>query len=157
MSLTAQVDYFIAGNAGHQNLSHDGIARQAATELFNQQFRKGQRAQLWNKLKKQARQLAALERVQIRATVGEMVVPLDRIVGSENRADDFDLEFYPLARHTAHRWIGVAIARLMDVPLPPVELIEVGGVYYVRDGHHRISVARALGETSIAAYVVRGV
>ena len=49
--------------------------------------------------------------------------------------------------------MSVLLARWMDVPLEPVQLIQIGDDYFVRDGHHRISVARALGETCIDAEV----
>jgi hypothetical protein len=50
--------------------------------------------------------------------------------------------------------LGIATARQRGKPLPPVELIQVGDVYFVRDGHHRISVARALGQRDIGAEVM---
>jgi hypothetical protein len=80
-------------------------------------------------------------------------VPIDQIRGSEARTQDFDRHFNPTSGNTLARWINVARARLMDVPLPPVELIEVGGTYFVRDGHHRVSVAQAFGEDYIEAEV----
>lgn len=82
-------------------------------------------------------------------------VPLSQIRGSGSsaRRSDFDGGFCPLhSRHQA-RWLGLAAARLRGVKLPPVELIEVAGVHFVVDGHHRISVARALGEAEIRARV----
>jgi hypothetical protein len=50
-------------------------------------------------------------------------------------------------------WLSVAVARQRGKSLPPVKLIQVGDVYYVQDGHHRISVARALGQRDIEAEV----
>jgi hypothetical protein len=80
-------------------------------------------------------------------------VPISQIRGSEGRTADFDRRFHPLAETSKQRWMSVAIARLKGVTLPPVELIQVGDEYYVRDGHHRISVAQALGETAVDADV----
>jgi hypothetical protein len=80
-------------------------------------------------------------------------VPVDAIHGSESRGDDFDRSFNPLSGRTMARWLSVARARMLGVPLPPVELIELNGAYFVRDGHHRISVARSLGERFIEADV----
>ena len=57
--------------------------------------------------------------------------------------------------HTRSRWLSIAVARLNGQAMPAVELIKVGAAYAVRDGHHRISVARALGESFIEAEVVR--
>jgi hypothetical protein len=81
-------------------------------------------------------------------------VPIDRIRGSENRCGDFDQDFRPLQGHTRERWLSVATARMSGVCLPPVELLAVGDEYYVRDGHHRISVAHTLGEQFIEATVM---
>lgn len=84
---------------------------------------------------------------------GARPVPLSSIVGSEGRSNDFDRSFHPLTSNSKDRWISVASARQRGVPLPPVQLIQVGNTYYVRDGHHRISVAHALGEQYIDAEV----
>ena len=66
---------------------------------------------------------------------------------------DFDWAFRPRVWDTAERWRRVAEAWLEGVALPPVELIRVGDVYFVRDGHHRISVAAACGAREIDALV----
>jgi hypothetical protein len=84
---------------------------------------------------------------------GVVNVSLSKIVGSEGRVRDFDNTFHPLNDHTRDRWIGIAVARRNGVTLPPVELIQVGCAYYVRDGHHRISVARAAGQAEIEARI----
>jgi hypothetical protein len=86
--------------------------------------------------------------------IGIRAVPLAQIRGSENRSADFDASFDPCQTHTEARWLGVATARLQGTPLPPVTLIQVGNAFYVRDGHHRISVAHALGEVAIDAEVI---
>lgn len=85
--------------------------------------------------------------------IGMQTVPLAAIRGSEGRARDFDLEFNPRQNGTRGRWIAIALAHLRGECLPPVSLIKVGDVYFVRDGHHRISVARALGQQYIEAEV----
>ena len=92
-------------------------------------------------------------RVTGRHPAGRREVPLNRICGSEGRSRDFDRFFSPLGGECRQRWISVLLARWMDVPLEPVQLIQIGDDYFVRDGHHRISVARALGETCIDAEV----
>jgi uncharacterized ParB-like nuclease family protein len=83
-------------------------------------------------------------------------VPLNRIKGSVNpgRGQDFDKLFRPRHHRTAERWISIARAAIAKRSLPPVRLVRTGGVYYVSDGHHRISVAQALGQTTIDALVV---
>jgi hypothetical protein len=84
---------------------------------------------------------------------GTRTVAIHLIRGSANRCCNFDANFRPLHSHGQARWLGLAAARQRGVKLPPVELIEAAGVYFVVDGHHRVSVARALGETAIQAKV----
>ena len=84
---------------------------------------------------------------------GSKLVRIADIQASENRSGDFDRSFNPLETHTKSRWLSIAVARLNSQAMPAVELIKVGEVYAVRDGHHRISVARALGEDYIDAHV----
>lgn len=85
---------------------------------------------------------------------GLQVVPLDRIVGSEGRYADFNRQFLPRHEHLRRRWTRVDEAHITQVNLPPIRLYEIGGVYFVRDGNHRVSVARAQGGVSIDAEVV---
>jgi hypothetical protein len=91
--------------------------------------------------------------VQARSSGGTRTVAIEQIGGSENRVGDFDCEFNPLQTHTRDRWLSVATARQRGRYLPPVALIQVGDRYFVRDGHHRISVARALGQEAIEASI----
>jgi hypothetical protein len=84
---------------------------------------------------------------------GVQTVRIEQIRGSENRSDDFDIHFNPVHARNKERWVNVAMAMLEDVGLPPVELIKIGDSYFVRDGHHRISVARSLGQEEIDAVV----
>jgi len=84
---------------------------------------------------------------------GIKCVSLNQICGSMNRTSDFDHHFHPLDDRLRDRWVGVAMALSQDVPLPPVSLVQVGACYFVEDGHHRISVARAMGQTAIEAEV----
>lgn len=85
---------------------------------------------------------------------GVQVVPLDQIIGSEGRSQDFDDQFWPITDHTRHRWVSIAVAMGTDQPLPPVQLIKVAQGYVVRDGHHRLSVARAFGHDVIEAEII---
>ncbi len=85
--------------------------------------------------------------------LGYQKVPIEAIKGSEGRCEDFDDSFRPRKKHNSHRWIGVASAFGKGVGLPPVELIKIGEVFVVRDGHHRISVAKAYGADSVEASV----
>jgi hypothetical protein len=85
---------------------------------------------------------------------GIQVVPIRSIIGSEGKVTDFDMHFHPIRESSRERWVGMALAYIGCLPLPPVELIQVGNAYFVRDGHHRISVSRAFGQTSVDAEVI---
>jgi len=84
---------------------------------------------------------------------GLKAVPLDLIVGSEGRYRDFNRHFLPKHDHLRQRWERVDLAHYTDVPLPPVRLYEIGGVYFVRDGNHRVSVAKLRGQDCLDAEV----
>lgn len=84
---------------------------------------------------------------------GLKAVPLDLIVGSEGRYRDFNRHFLPRHDHLKQRWVRVDMAHYAEVPLPPVRLYEIGGVYFVRDGNHRVSVARMRGQECLDAEV----
>ena len=85
---------------------------------------------------------------------GVRAVSVDRIVGSTDRCRDFDRAFRPRRGHAAHRWLSVARADSEGRDLPPVQLYQLGDAYFVRDGHHRVSVARARGKPWVDAEVV---
>jgi hypothetical protein len=84
---------------------------------------------------------------------GLVTVSTRRIIGSEGRSHDFDRFFHPLNERIRDRWIQVAVAILKGRHLPPVELVELDGFYYIRDGHHRVSVAQATGQKEMEAFV----
>ena len=85
--------------------------------------------------------------------LGLQVVPLESIVGTVDRARDFDRRFRPTSGRVRGRWEQIAAAMRRGESMPPVDLLRVGEIHFVRDGHHRVSVARALGRTDIDAYV----
>ena len=85
---------------------------------------------------------------------GMQVVPIALIVGSEGRYHDFDNHFFPKNNFLKTRWERVDSAMLQDINLPPISLYEVGGLYFVRDGNHRVSVAKMRGVENIDAEVV---
>jgi broad specificity polyphosphatase/5'/3'-nucleotidase SurE len=135
--------------------------RTVAADLYRNQAGKARMRRFWAFLTRTSGHLQQLCSGQEAggkgegAYVGMRTIAIETICGSEERAEDFDNSFRPLARHTRERWMSVAEARLRGVNMPPVQLIELGGRYYVRDGHHRISVAQALGESFVDAEVVR--
>ncbi|MDR0731538.1 MAG: transcriptional regulator, partial [Treponema sp.] len=84
---------------------------------------------------------------------GMQIVPIKLIVGSEGRYRDFNKAFLPRRSHLQARWTRVDKAHLENITLPPIQLYEIGGVYFVRDGNHRVSVARTQGVEQIDAEV----
>jgi hypothetical protein len=130
-------------------------------QLYQKAYRHGRQRRLWAALTRRSRHLLNLAEVEAAGNVvsrhfaGTQTVALHQIRGSAStgRERDFDLDFYPLQEYDRQRWKSVALVWQSGQNLPPVELIQVGQTYYVQDGHHRISVARALGQAYIDAVV----
>lgn len=80
-------------------------------------------------------------------------IPIDKIVGSVARYNDFDRAFIPRQRHTKSRWVSIDMANLQDVILPAIEVYKIGEMYFVKDGNHRVSVAREKGQAYIDAHI----
>lgn len=135
-------------------------ARLEARQRYEQQFKRGWLRRLWAALTGRDYLLRRLDDLPgptfalARRLPDVQNVPLARIVGSESRAHDFDRDFAPLHPHSRERWVSVATLWAEGRTLPPVDLVQVGEEYYVLDGHHRVSVALAFGESEIAAWVV---
>src|SRR3954453_13204537 len=85
---------------------------------------------------------------------GLQVVALEAIVGTVDRAADFDRGFRPTTTRLRSRWERIAAAQRRGEALPPISLFQVGELYFVPDGHHRVSVAKSLGRSDIDAYVI---
>lgn len=92
-------------------------------------------------------------RVTQRRYGGVMTIQIKDIQGSMDRTHDFDRDFRPIQSHSEFRWQKVATAMIRGKTLPPIEVVKLGDVYFVKDGHHRVSVARALGYKYIDAVV----
>lgn len=126
-----------------------------ASEFEKAMFR-GWLNQLWARLTGRSRALKKLPgQSGSRHYMGLQTVEFDQIGGTEDRDQDFDSDFNPLQLYSRDRWVSIFNAMRRGVPLPPVELTLAGGVYYVRDGHHRISVARLMGQGEIEAIVTQ--
>ena len=97
--------------------------------------------------------VAALGRVEERYA-GLQTIPLDSVLGTVDRTKGFDRQFRPTSAHVRARWERIANAVRRGEAMPPISVYRIGEVHFVRDGHHRVSVARALGRTHIDAYVV---
>jgi hypothetical protein len=85
--------------------------------------------------------------------LGQQVIPLDCVVGSVDRTREFDRGFRPTSERVRPRWERIAQAHHRGEALPPIDVYKVGELYFVQDGNHRVSVARALGRTDIDANV----
>ncbi|MEA2473981.1 MAG: hypothetical protein QOE06_1896 [Thermoleophilaceae bacterium] len=85
--------------------------------------------------------------------IGLESIPLDSIVGSVGRERDFDRGFRPTSGRTRGRWERIATAARQGESFPPIDVYRIGEVHFVKDGHHRVSVARAQKLDTIDAYV----
>ena len=78
--------------------------------------------------------------------LGLRTIRLDTVVGTVDKACDFDRRFWPASARDRQRWAELDGAERGGAVLPPIEVLRVGGLYFVKDGHHRVSVARAPGQ-----------
>ena len=99
-------------------------------------------------------EVTKLIRPEAESYKGMQTIPVKQIIGSENRYHDFSSAFYPKNTSLERRWESVDAARIDDVILPPISVYKLGDCYFVRDGNHRVSVARSKGVEFIDAEVV---
>jgi hypothetical protein len=85
---------------------------------------------------------------------GMRTVDVEKITGSVGRYQDFDGSFLPLKRNMANRWGRIDRAYHRGDELPAVSLYKIGDAYFVRDGNHRVSVAKYHKVAAIDAEVV---
>jgi hypothetical protein len=85
--------------------------------------------------------------------LGEQVIPLDSIVGTVDRTREFDRSFRPTSTRVRERWQRINLAQRKGEAMPPIDVYRIGELHFVKDGHHRVSVARALGYKDISAFV----
>jgi hypothetical protein len=84
---------------------------------------------------------------------GLQTIPLDTVVGTVDSRRDFDRHFRPTSSRVRERWERLALAQRRGEPMPPIDVYRVGDLHFVKDGHHRVSIALATGQTAIDAYV----
>jgi len=137
--------------------SHAILLNQALNQ-FNQARWDGLLEKIWSLLLRRTDTLfdlnsLATNKIYAQRYGGLQPIRLDRICGTLGRTGDFDSHFHPLEDRLRDRWVNIAIARSQNAPLESVALIQVGDFYFVKDGHHRISVARARGESAIDAEI----
>jgi nucleotide-binding universal stress UspA family protein len=92
-------------------------------------------------------------RLQGQVERGRQEIPLDNIIGSVGRYTDFTRDFLPRKSSDSQRWVSVKVATESLVGVPPIEVYKVGDYYFVRDGNHRVSIARQNGQSHIEAYI----
>jgi hypothetical protein len=130
-----------------------------ADRLFWRNYTAARLHGLWAALTGRRRELEPLAlrmegtSLKARRHAGVRLVPLHAIRGSESRSGDFDAALRPRHRRMHQRWMRLADGWLRGVVFEPVQLIQVGDDFYVRDGHHRLSIARATGQRYIDAEI----
>jgi hypothetical protein len=148
----------IAAAAG-RHTDYDALAFGEGAQRFQSYRWLAKIRQASSKLTGRSRRLLDLDDIRRTKTIegihelGCVTVEVARIRGSECRVCDFDADFLPLSDMTMQRWAGIYAARRRGASLPAISLVQVSDVYFVRDGHHRVSVARVLGEQYIEANV----
>jgi hypothetical protein len=135
-------------------------AQTVSREVFNAARRRAFMQDVLAELSGRPDDLLSFERVREQLHLSEpsedpslQEIPLDKIVGSVGRYRDFNRTFLPRSQIDPGRW--TRIEQLQTVrELPPIDVFKVGDVYFVRDGNHRVSVARARKRPTIWARVV---
>jgi hypothetical protein len=136
----------------------DPISEQARADFQRARF-KAFFNRVWASLSGQRANLLSYDEIKEKLRIGGPIyrgvqtVRVDQIAGSLNRYHEFDRVFLPIHDQLANRWQSVNRAFYQDISLPPVVLYKVGQVYFVVDGHHRVSVAREQGQVYIEAEV----
>lgn len=135
MSQETEIDFFRARNKAFLNeVTHALDPKEASLISFNE--------------------IKDVIKPQNETYVGMQTIPISKIVGSEGRYKDFDNQFLPKRTFIKDRWERVDDAVIKDIILPPIMVYELAGLYFVRDGNHRVSVAKSKGVEFIDAEVV---
>ena len=139
--------------------SHSGYARIAAMDRFEDVRRRAQVNRLWQRLTKRRKRLLPFGPIHGRLHYpsgvyrGVREIPVRQIVGSLAKASEFDRDFRPLHKNQRERWANV-FALHAQRGWEPILVHQMGGLFFVEDGHHRTSVARDLGLDTIEAAVI---
>lgn len=136
-----------------------GALRAAGRVEFDQARFIGFWSELRDLLTNRPTGLLSFDDVKTKLHLGEQVyrglqnIPLEQIVGSVGRYKDFTRNFLPKNPELVHRWSDV-YAKVNDLTgVPPIDVFQVDDVYFVRDGNHRVSIARQMGLDTIEAHV----
>jgi hypothetical protein len=123
--------------------------RQAVARLANWILRRPEGASRLRPLD----EVAGLLGTHSERSLGLQTIPLATIVGTLDPREDFDHRFRPTTNRTRSRWQRLALAQRRGEPIPPIRVYRVGGLHFVEDGHHRVSIAAARHQRTIDAYV----
>lgn len=127
---------------------------------FSRAYRKGFWRAMISLIRKTNNQLLPFDEVMQHLPLrgqhylGLKQIETSKIVGSVNRYHDFDRAFLPRQTSTRARWESIDSAYFKDILLPPIEVYKVSDIYFVKDGNHRVSVARERGQAFMDAYVI---
>jgi len=139
-----------------------GFPSADAQDDFSRARRSQLIAELGRRLRREPDDVALIlpfdEVVEALGMVGEVelglqTIALDSIVGTVDRTRDFDRGFRPTTTRVRGRWQRIAAAQRRGEAFPPISVYRVGDLHFVRDGHHRVSVAKSLGREDIDADV----
>lgn len=139
--------------------SSTAATRSSAIADFRSARQKAKMLELFALIQRKPINLLGFEEVrqQLKANVSSYStlkeIPVDAIVGSVNRYEDFTRDFLPRDNIDEERWTNIVVAAQNPAGLPPIEVYQIGDVYFVSDGNHRVSVAKQYGAASIQAYV----
>lgn len=139
-------------------MTDETFSEQSRTDFQRARF-KSFMNRVWDSLSGQRTTLLSYDDIKEKLRIGGPIyrgvqtVRVDQIAGSLNRYHEFDRVFLPASDKLADRWQSVNRAFYQEISLPPVVLYKVGQVYFVVDGHHRVSVARKQGQLYIEAEV----
>ncbi len=131
----------------------------STTEDFRHARRRGALESMWSTLSGSAKHLIPFQQVEDQLqydqiyNLGLVEIPLDAIVGSVNRPDDFTRKFFPLEGIDPGRWQQVK--KGMEQAIRPIKAYQIDQTFFVLDGNHRVSVARQRGMTHIPGYVTK--
>lgn len=141
------------------NPSRTARAYVTGRNLFDRAYFLATLKEVWARMRGKSRALKMLDVVDQSKVTGthlleRRAVRIANIVGSEGRADEYDCDFLPRRSRVRARWVSVAAGMIRDPSVfDPINVVQVGDEYYVKDGHHRVSVAKRLGYLFIDANV----
>lgn len=133
----------------------------AALRLHRKAVLLGRLGRIWSSIMRSERALVVLntlagnEPIEGWRYAGLQDVPISQIAGSDSRCEEFDRDFYPLPSHDPSRWLNIALSQQMGKPQPPIDVIQMGTMYFVQSGHYHVSVSRVMGRQVMEAYVTR--